>query len=80
MTERKASKHRVLGDLCWCAEEGCSQRSEELNLVLLWFWCWLTSRPPRLRPNSRTGSSGTDKGLHSLWGEEGEGEMWGVVG
>ena len=61
--------------MCWFVEEGCSQGCEELNLVLLWFWCWLTSRPLRLRPKSRTGSSGTDKGLHSLW-VEGRGGWW----
>lgn len=44
------SQHWVIGDLCWSMEAGCSQHCEGLNLVLLWFWCWLTSRPLRLRP------------------------------
>lgn len=60
------SQHRVTGDLCWSVETDCSQHCEGLNLVLLWFWCWLTSRPPQLRPNSRTGSGEADKGLHFL--------------
>lgn len=73
------SQHRVTGDLCWSAEAACRQQNKGCSSVLFGFWCWLASRPLRLQPNSRTGSSGTDKGVHSLQGG-GVGEMKGASG
>lgn len=62
------SQHRVFGDLCCLWRQAVARAVRGSTWFCSGSGAGQTRRPLRLRPKSRTCSSGTDKGLHSLWG------------
>lgn len=65
------SQHRVFGDLCCLWRQAVARAVRGSTWFCSGSGAGQTRRPLRLRPKSRTCSSGTDKGLHSLWGRRG---------
>lgn len=62
------SQHRVFGDLCCLWRQAVARAVRGSTWFCSGSGAGQTRRPLRLRPESRTCSSGADKGLHSLWG------------